>query len=54
MPKKQKPPLPVRLPDGLKSWLKERATANLRSMNAEITALLLDAKRRSEKNLTSS
>lgn len=48
MPTKQKPPTPVRLPEELKEWVKTRATSNVRSVNAEIIALLLNEKRKSE------
>jgi len=44
MPTKQQAPTPIRLPEHLKVWIKGRADANLRSVNAEITALLLKAK----------
>lgn len=38
---KQKSPMPIRLPDDLQAWVKARAEANIRSVNAEIIALLL-------------
>jgi len=41
MASKQQTPTPIRLPQELKDWIKSRADANLRSVNAEITALLL-------------
>lgn len=41
MATKQQAPTPIRLPEELKEWIKERANANLRSVNAEITALLM-------------
>ncbi|MFS2077361.1 Arc family DNA-binding protein [Telluria sp. Tellsp99] len=41
---KQQTPTPVRLPQELKDWIKSRAGANLRSVNAEITALLIKAR----------
>lgn len=44
MATKQQAPTPVRLPHELKDWIKWRAEANLRSVNAEITALLLRAR----------
>jgi len=44
MATKQQAPTPVRLPQDLKDWIKCRAEANLRSVNAEITALLLRAR----------
>lgn len=44
MANKQQAPTPVRLPPELKDWVKARAEANLRSVNAEITALLLQAR----------
>lgn len=46
---KQQPPTPVRLPQELKDWIKARADANLRSVNAEITALLIRAREVEEK-----
>lgn len=52
MPTKQLAPTPVRIPPDLKEWLKENAATNLRSVNAEIIALLLDVKRRSEEATT--
>lgn len=42
--KEVRKPYSLRIPDDLKSWLKTRATKNLRSMNAEITSLLQDLK----------
>lgn len=44
MATKQQAPTPVRLPQELKDWIKSRADANLRSVNAEITALLIRAR----------
>jgi hypothetical protein len=44
MPNKQMPPTPVRLPVELKAWIKARAAGNLRSVNAEIVALLIQAR----------
>lgn len=44
MANKQQIPTPVRLPQDLKDWIKSRAGDNLRSMNAEITALLIRAR----------
>ena len=44
MQNKQMPPTPVRLPVELKAWIKDRAAANLRSVNAEIVAILLQAR----------
>lgn len=44
MATKQQIPTPVRLPQELKDWIKARAEANLRSVNAEITALLMKAR----------
>lgn len=44
MATKQIAPTPVRLPPDLKDWIKARADANLRSVNAEITALLIQAR----------
>jgi hypothetical protein len=49
MAPKQQPPTPVRLPQELKDWVKARAEVNLRSMNAEITALLIWAREMEEK-----
>jgi hypothetical protein len=49
---KQKPPTPVRLPQELKEWVKARADANLRSLNAEITALLIKARESEHKQAT--
>jgi len=49
MAPKQQAPTPVRLPFELKDWIKARAEANLRSVNAEITALLLRAREVEEK-----
>ncbi|GIZ54066.1 Arc family DNA-binding protein [Noviherbaspirillum aridicola] len=49
MPKsKQMPPTPVRIPPELKEWVKARAEANLRSVNAEITAILMAERKRQE------
>lgn len=44
MPNKQMSPTPVRLPVELKTWLKARAADNFRSVNAEIVALLIQAR----------
>jgi hypothetical protein len=44
MAKKQIAPTPVRLPSELKEWIKARAEINLRSLNAEIIALLIRAR----------
>lgn len=42
MPKtKQMPPTPVRMPADLKAWVQGLAHTNLRSVNAEIVAILL-------------
>jgi hypothetical protein len=49
MSPKQQAPTPVRLPLELKDWIKARAEANLRSVNAEITALLMRAREVEEK-----
>ena len=46
---KQQAPTPVRLPQDLKDWIKARAEGNLRSVNAEITALLIRAREIEEK-----
>lgn len=53
MPKsKQQAPTPVRLPDDLKQWVKATADGNLRSVNAEIVAILLAERKRQEKRAT--
>ena len=44
MATKQIAPTPVRLPVELKEWIKARAEMNLRSLNAEIIALLIRAR----------
>lgn len=44
MATKQIPPTPVRLPDDLKSWVKERAKLNHRSVNGEIITILSNEK----------
>jgi hypothetical protein len=44
MATKQIAPTPVRLPAELKDWVKARAKKNLRSLNAEIIALLIRAR----------
>lgn len=50
MPKsKQQTPTPVRLPDDLKEWVKAAADGNLRSVNAEIVAILMAERKRQEK-----
>lgn len=51
MANKQQSPTPVRLPPELKDWLKARAKANVRSVNAEITALLLQAREIEQKQV---
>ena len=43
---KQIAAIPLRIPDELKIWLKARAAANFRSVNAEIIAMLLDERRK--------
>lgn len=43
---KQQTPTPVRLPDDLKKWVKATADGNLRSVNAEIVAILLAERKR--------
>lgn len=49
MPKsKQTPPTPVRMPADLKVWVQGLAQSNLRSMNAEIVAILLAERQRQE------
>jgi hypothetical protein len=53
MPKlKQQMPTPVRLPDDLKAWVKATADGNLRSMSAEIVAILMAERKRQEKQPT--
>jgi len=50
MPKtKQQPPMPVRLPPDLKRWLGSMAETNLRSLNAEVIAILAAERDRQEK-----
>lgn len=44
MANKQIPPTPVRLPDDLKSWVKQRARSNHRSVNGEIITILSNEK----------
>jgi hypothetical protein len=44
MAEKQVTPTPVRLPADLKTWVQARAAENLRSVNAEIIAMLLSAR----------
>jgi hypothetical protein len=39
---------PLRIPEDLKTWLKKRADANVRSLNAEIIVMLLDERRKDE------
>ncbi len=46
---KQQTPTPVRLPDDLKGWVKASADGNLRSVNAEIVAILMAERKRQEK-----
>lgn len=41
---KQMTPTPVRIPAELKTWVQARAAENLRSVNAEIIAMLLSAR----------
>ena len=36
------PITPLRLPPALKGWIKDKAASNFRSINAEITAILLE------------
>jgi plasmid stability protein len=43
-PSKQIPVTPVRLPTDLKEWAKTRAATNFRSLNAEIVAILSEAR----------
>jgi hypothetical protein len=50
MATKQQPPTPVRLPQELKDWIKSQADANLRSMNAEIVTLLIQARAQHDKS----
>lgn len=49
MANKQQAPMPVRLPPELLAWVKARARSNVRSVNAEITALLLQAREAEQK-----
>lgn len=51
MAKQQQAPTPIRLPDELKDWIKARAGANWRSVNAEITALLMKAREIEQQHL---
>lgn len=46
---KQQAPTPVRLPEDLKTWLKVRAEENFRSVNAEVIAILMAARKQEEK-----
>lgn len=39
---KKKPPFGLRMPDEVQEWLKQRATTNNRSMNAEVVTILQD------------
>ena len=39
MIQKQPSPMPIRLPADMKAWIKARADANFRSVNAEIVAI---------------
>ena len=49
MPKtKQQIPTPVRLPPDLKKWIKQQAESNLRSVNAEIVAILMAEQKKQE------
>ena len=43
---KQIAPTPVRIPPELKAWVQRIAQANLRSVNAEIVAILMAEQRR--------
>jgi hypothetical protein len=43
----QKAPTPVRLPDELKAWLKEKSSENLRSLSNEII-MRLELSRKTE------
>jgi hypothetical protein len=45
---KQMSSTPLRIPEDLKSWLKARADANFRSVNAEIIAMLSEERRKDE------
>lgn len=49
MATKQQTPTPLRLPEELKDWIKRRAGSNLRSVNAEITSLLMRARELEQK-----
>ena len=50
MAAKQQAPTPIRLPESLKDWVKARAEANLRSVNAEITVLLMKVREIEQKH----
>jgi hypothetical protein len=54
MASKQMSPTPIRLPDELKLWIKGRADANLRSVNAEIVAILLRERETEKAGISSS
>lgn len=45
---KQRPPSPVRIPEGLKQWLKHKAVDNFRSLNSEIVARLEQSRKAEE------
>ncbi|NJL06975.1 MAG: Arc family DNA-binding protein [Methylacidiphilales bacterium] len=40
MPRQKSQPMNVRLPDGMRDRIRQRAAANMRSMNAEIVHIL--------------
>jgi hypothetical protein len=54
MATKQITPTPVRIPVELKTWVRARAAENLRSVNAEIIAVLLSARASSSETRTCS
>lgn len=39
---KKKPPFGLRMPDEVQEWLRQRALANNRSMNAEVVTIMQD------------
>lgn len=41
-------PSPIRLPQDLKEWLKEKAEGNFRSMNSEVVARLEESRKKEE------
>ena len=49
MNEKQQTPYPLRIPNELREWVKQRAENNMRSMNAELNILLTAVKGQIEK-----